>query len=495
MENQLYTIAQIRLLEKRAFEQLQVPEFTLMSRAGEAAFNYLCSLWPNAKSIRVVCGQGNNGGDGFVLATLAKKAGLKVQVRTLGEASRYTKVTHQAFAACQDHYLDIKPFDSFEKGNVDIIVDAILGIGVTKEIEGNYKEAINAINDSGLQILAIDIPSGLNADTGSKMGVVIHANATVTFIGLKRGLFTSDGVDCCGQIELSTLDLPDTIYQTTQPDTFKLEANFIDKKLPLRKKNSNKGEFGHVLIIGGNKGMAGAARLAAEAALRVGAGLVSVASLPEHQATICAHYPEIMFHGVKKRDELMPLMDKATCLVIGPGLGQDAWAKLMLDVSLDNDLPKILDADALNLLGRHPNCQTHWILTPHPGEAARLLGHQTSTTIQNDRFKAIDELAALGGTWVLKGSGTLIQNQLSSARYLCPFGNPGMASGGMGDALSGIIAGLVSQTQSILTAVTLGVLVHALAGDEAAKKGERGLVASDLISLIRDLVNPYRRES
>jgi NAD(P)H-hydrate epimerase len=235
--------------------------------------------------------------------------------------------------------------------------------------------------------------------------------------------------------------------------------------------------------------MAGAARLAAEAALRTGAGIVSVSTWPEHQSLISAKYPEIMCHGVTSREQLTPLIEKATVIVIGPGLGQDDWARMLLSECLGNTLTKVVDADALNLLGSLPQCQDNWILTPHPGEAARLLNLENAKAIQNDRFDAIRQLATLGGNWILKGAGSLVKCN-NQPINLCPFGNPGMASGGMGDALSGILGSLIAQKIAIATAIKMGVLIHALAGDLAAKNGQRGLLASDLIEQLRTVINP-----
>lgn len=481
----LYSISQIRQLEKMAIEQFNVPEDALMNRAGESAFNCLRRSWPNAKNILVICGPGNNGGDGFVLAKNAHDLGLKVTIYLLGDKDAYSTVAKATLMACQTAKMSIEAFGEI-KGDVDLVVDAILGIGISKEVTGSIKEAITAINAKNLPVLALDVPSGVDADTGSIKGVAIKAHTTITFIGLKQGLHTNDAVDYCGDILLDRLDLPNALFESVKTDTYRLDPALIQQRLVPRRKNSHKGDFGHVLIIGGNKGMAGAARLAAEAALRVGAGLVSVATLPEHRSIILAEYPEIMCHGVAESDALQPLLERATVLVIGPGIGKDNWGKSMLGAVLKSSLPIVIDADALNLLGEKPQCSSQWVLTPHPGEAARLLG-TTSKAIQANRFTAIADLAKLGGVWILKGAGTLVKTATES--FVCPYGNPGMASGGMGDALTGIIAGLIAQRLSLPTAVLLGALIHSLAGDEAAKQGERGLVASDLIDKIRLFAN------
>ncbi|MCD6040141.1 MAG: nnr [Gammaproteobacteria bacterium] len=252
--------------------------------------------------------------------------------------------------------------------------------------------------------------------------------------------------------------------------------------------DSHKNTFGYVLIVGGDYGFSGAVRLAAEAALRVGAGLVSVATRPEYALHLNGARPEIMCHGICHTKDLMPLLAKATVVVCGSGLGQSSWAKKMLGYVLKSKKLLIMDADALNLLAKKPIYYENWVLTPHPGEAARLL-NTTSTVIQHDRLAAVIALQRkYGGISVLKGAGTLIAD-IEGIPALCKLGNPGMATAGMGDVLSGVIGGLAAQGMSLTMAAKLGVLVHAEAGDLAAKKGQRGMIASDLFQFFRQLIN------
>jgi hydroxyethylthiazole kinase-like uncharacterized protein yjeF len=268
-----------------------------------------------------------------------------------------------------------------------------------------------------------------------------------------------------------------------------LDYNAIKAYFPKRPKDSFKNDFGHVLIIGGGAGMAGAARIASEASLRMGAGLVSVASLPGHTSAIIARHPEIMCHGVETTAEVEPLLARATVLAIGPGLGKTFWAKDLWNATIQSPLPKVVDADALNLLAENPQTSNHWILTPHVGEAARLL-NTSSKSIQADRIQSIVQLQkSYQGVVVLKGSGTLIYDGTDLS--ICEAGNPGMASGGMGDCLTGIIVGLLAQHFSLTDAAKIGVYLHAHAGDMAAQQlGERGLLATDLIPYLQMLVNP-----
>jgi len=265
-------------------------------------------------------------------------------------------------------------------------------------------------------------------------------------------------------------------------------ATLTESTFPKRPKDAHKGNFGHVLVVGGNKGMCGAARLAAEAAARIGAGLISVATRTEHILAITAARPELMCHGIQTGADLTPLLARATVLLIGPGLGRDAWAQALYQHALASPLPKVVDADALNLLSVKPTRQNNWILTPHPGEAGRLLGCSLAT-IQADRVLAAKQLQeCYQGVVVLKGAGSIVQSSCTS--YLCAAGNPGMASGGMGDVLGGVIAGLLAQGFELEKAASLGTLLHALAGDKAATEGgERGLLAMDLMPYLRKLVN------
>lgn len=272
--------------------------------------------------------------------------------------------------------------------------------------------------------------------------------------------------------------------------TLELEA-FSDYFKP-RARESHKGDFGHVLIIGGMGGFSGAVILAAEAALRVGAGLVSVATHPDHAHALNLSRPEIMCHGIHFKEQLAELIAKATVLVIGPGLGQSDWSQMMFLEACQAQKQKIVDADGLNLLAKQPTTDSNWILTPHPAEAGRLL-NQPTADIQGDRALAISLLQKKYHGWmVLKGAGTLVMGP-DQVPEICTAGNPGMASGGMGDVLSGVLGGLAAQHIPLDVTAKLGVILHATAGDLAAKMGERGMIASDLILYLRNLVNGVRQ--
>jgi NAD(P)H-hydrate epimerase len=484
----LYRATDVRTLDDVAIHQYEIPGSTLMERAGTAAFNVLKSNWPDAKHITIVCGTGNNGGDGYVIARLAQEVGVKVQVLHAGSVSQLKGDAKTA--ADKLIKAGIKPvnFSTGKLTGADVIVDALLGTGLDRAVTGEMKTIIDDINLSGIPVYSIDIPSGLNADTGSIMGCAVKAEATVTFIGLKQGLFTGQGSACAGKIYFNDLSMPPDIYKQVTPAALRIDLENQLPLLPKRSRSAHKGDFGHVLIVGGDLGYTGALLMACEAAARVGAGLVSLATRSEHAIQTSTARPEIMAHGVEQAPQLSGLLKRATVIGIGPGLGQSEWALMLLGRVLDTRLPLVVDADALNLLAQEPVHRDNWILTPHPGEAARLLNCR-SADIQNDRFAAVKELQQrYGGVIVLKGSGTLVIDP-SSQVAVCSDGNPGMATGGMGDVLTGVIAGLLAQGLTLADAARLGVCVHAAAGDEAAKAGERGMLATDLMPWLRRLVN------
>lgn len=487
----LYRAASVRELDRVAIEELNIPGATLMARAGQAAFELLLRTWPQTKIVAVVCGGGNNAGDGYVVARLAKEQGLEVRVAEVGDPSRLRGDALAARVALESAGVAPAPFTPLTLDGAGIIVDAVLGTGLDRQVEGHWASAIASMNEAAAPILSLDIPSGLNADTGRVMGEAVRATATVSFIGLKQGIFTGDGPDRCGRVDFHDLGVPESIYQRRPPDARLDRLEHFHASLGPRPRAAHKGRFGHLLVIGGESGYIGAARLAGEAALRSGAGLVSVASRAAHAHVIHAGRPEIMAHGVETETELKPLLQRASVIAVGPGLGQSGWAKRMLASALEAEKPLVVDADGLNLLAKNtdarlsPSC----VITPHPGEAGRLL-KSSAAEVEADRFAALSSLVArFGSACVLKGAGTLTAAPDSEV-YVCTDGNPGMASGGMGDVLTGIIAGLLAQQLSLLDAAVAGVEVHARAGDWAALQGERGLLASDLMAELRGVINP-----
>ncbi len=489
LPNALYRAAQVRELDRSAIEHHGIPGTVLMGRAGAAAFASAHRRWPEARRLAILCGAGNNGGDGYVVAHLALAAGLEVELFHLVKPDRLTSSAREAAAAAHTAGVPMTPYRGQSLAGYDLIFDALLGTGLDRAVGGEWATAITAMNSSGVPIVALDLPSGLYADTGAVAGeAAVRAQLTVTFIGLKLGLFTGAGPDHCGEIEFEDLEVPAAIY-ALPPAAQRLSQAHLSHWLTPRPRTAHKGHFGHVLVVGGDRGMGGAVRLAAEAAARVGAGLVSIATHPFHANTITANRPELMVHGIEQAAELEPLLARATVVALGPGLGRNPWGRALLTALLASPLPLVVDADALNLLAESPQQRQQWVLTPHPGEAGRLLGI-SSAEIEQDRPAAAAALCKrYGATVVLKGAGTLVATAESLA--LCTAGNPGMASGGMGDLLTGVIAGLMAGGLAPTEAATIGVCLHAAAADRAAQEGgERGLLALDLMPHLRHLANP-----
>lgn len=495
----LYTTDQVRALDRCAIEVHNIPGMTLMKRAGLFALDALLARWPQPTLITVICGSGNNGGDGYIVAGAAAQRGLPVRIVSVGEPEKLTADGQRARAYAQAQGVVMASFNDNIPLTEGVLVDALLGIGVSGEVRETTRAAIQAINASGLPTLALDIPSGLCSDTGCELGVAVRAQVTASFIGLKRGVYTGRGPAVCGDIVCSDLGVPDSVYDVAHPSAVRLDLSVVCRPLPARQRDAHKGHFGHVLIIGGDNGYGGAVAMAAEAALRVGAGLVSVATRVEHVPALLARSPELMVNGVASGQELEPLLSGPTHLVIGPGLGRSPWSEQMLQQALNTGLPMVVDADALNILaagriGRGGVEASGWVLTPHPGEAARLLG-VTAAQVQQDRFAAAQSLwQRYPGTVLLKGAGTVLCHGEKSGGQplfeICTQGNPGMASGGMGDVLSGVIGGLMAQGLRPADAARLGACVHGAAADRAAAVGgERGLLATDLMPHLRRLVN------
>jgi len=480
----LYTAEQVRALDRDAIELQNIPGYVLMSHAGHAVFDQIMIRWLAAQNLTVFCGAGNNAGDGYVIARLAHEKGLNARVLFLSEPDKLSGDAWQAYAGCIAEGVRIEAYERQSLDDADVIVDALLGTGLQREVKGQWLAAIESINQSNKPVVSVDIPSGIHADTGQALNTAVRADCTVTFIGLKRGLFTGDAPDYIGDLVYDDLQVTVTDEYFPDDHTCQLLDKAIKIYLPPRKRIAHKGQNGHVLVIGGNEGMVGASLLAGKAALRSGAGLVSITT---RTPVVSDAQPELMIHTVGSAEQLKPLLEKSTVVVVGPGLGQDGWALVMMATAMESQKPLIVDADALNLLAREPNFNKNWVLTPHPGEAARLL-NETTSEIQADRFAAVTRLSKFyGGTAVLKGAGTIISG---GGLSLCRQGNPGMATAGMGDVLSGIIAALIAQGLDNEQAAQLGVWAHANAADrEAEQLGERGMVATDLLPHVRQILN------
>ncbi len=488
MSTALYTAAQVRELDRTAISTLGIAGYVLMQRAAAAGWRVLKKRWPNARRIVVLCGPGNNGGDGYLLARTAKDAGLDARVIAVGlptESSPDAQRAHDEWVASGGNIAT----STDPVPEADVYVDAIFGTGLKRAPEGFARTLIDHVNRFPNRVLALDIPSGIDSDTGNVLRAAVRATATVTFVANKRGLFTGDALDYRGALVLDTLGLPRDLYERIDADADLLDMAHMSRWLPPRTRNAHKGKYGHVLAIGGDVGMGGAVRMTGEAAMRVGAGLTSIATRSENVVAINAARPELMAHGCVDAAPLPALMKRATVVAIGPGLGQSAWSRALLAAGILVDKPTVIDADALNMLSQKFFPLPHTaVLTPHPGEAARLLQSDVPA-VESDRFKAARTIAdRYRAVVVLKGAGTLIAHP-AGPLAVCPWGNPGMASGGMGDVLTGVIAGLLAQGLNAWRAARLGVALHAQAGDAAARDGEAGIVASDLFPHLHTLRN------
>jgi len=485
----LYSAAQVRALDAYAIRELQVPGYALMKRAGEAALRFLRTRWPTCHSIVVVCGGGNNGGDGYVLARFAQATGLKVTVLAAVSPESLTGDARQAHADWVASGGPVQPFQRERLADGEVIVDGLLGTGLHSNVRPDAIEVIRAVNLSARPIFALDIPSGLNSDTGEPLGAAVRADCTVTFVALKTGLFIGNGPEYAGAVYFDDLEVPIPAAPEFAPRLERIIESEIIAALPRRARAAHKGDFGRVLIVGGGIGMPGAVRLAGEAALRVGAGLVTVAVAPENVVAIVAGRPELIALSLTDEKVLAPAIEHANVVAIGPGLGRSEWSARMLRTVLACDKPLVVDADALNLIAEQElPAREQWILTPHPGEAARLLG-VGAQEIQKDRLAALARLVErYAGVAVLKGAGTLVGAR-GRVPGLCERGNPGMASAGMGDVLTGATAGVLSQCGDPWLAARVAVLVHAMSGDLVARGGERGLLAGDVARELRSCVN------
>jgi len=460
-----------------------------MTRAGSATLSEAQNRFPDAKRWQVVCGAGNNAGDGYVVARLAANEGIYVSIIALVDPGSLQGDAATAYADFAAEGGVVTPWSGQLDSDADLIFDGLLGSGLERDVEGEFALAVAAINSHSANVVALDIPTGLHGDSGAVMGFAVRADLTVTFVGLKAGLFLRDGRDYCGEVVFADLGIPLICRQNSHAEFRRIDDDQLQRTLVPRWRAAHKGDFGHVLVVGGGPGMPGAVRLCAEAALRAGAGLVTVGTDPGHAALLVATRPELMAHGVSAAADLQPLLEKADVIAFGPGLGQTPWAAELVTVLGSDSRPSVWDADALNWLAESASIGENRVITPHPGEAGTLLG-SSAVAVQSDRRAALAQLRErYGGVAVLKGSGTLVSAG-SGVPWLCTAGNPGMAAPGMGDVLTGIIAALLAQGLTAEDAAAIGVEVHARAGDRAAESGERGLLASDLLAELRGVINP-----
>ena len=488
IETRLFNVGQVRELEQRAIQETSFDTLDLMETAGARAFAVL-----KARSITkrprlgIVCGVGNNAGDGYVVARHASLSGWQVAIWELDSDKKLPPNALEMRNQLPSNVLIIDELSSFY--DCDWIVDALIGSGLSRTVTGSVAAAIGEINSTTCKVMSLDLPSGLDGDTGRVRGVAVHANLTICFVALKWGLVVGQGKEVSGEVVLERLGIPDSQYEQLSPVGVLISDHLRREALPPRRYDAHKGNFGHTLIIGGDIGLQGAARLAGEAAARVGSGLVSLGTRYANALAISSQRPELMAFPLESNADFKRLIKRCTVLAVGPGLGRSQWADwIMNSVIIIKKGVMIFDADALNWLSENPMKLSNSIVTPHPGEAARLLGCSTAD-VQANRAETARQISdRYDAVCVLKGACTVVTGP-EELVWVCTAGNPGMAAGGMGDVLTGIIAGLAAQGLDMMKAATVGVWIHATSGDRAAAGGERGLLASDLVLSLKDVVN------
>ncbi|MCG8612364.1 MAG: NAD(P)H-hydrate dehydratase [Pseudomonadales bacterium] len=536
----LYTASQVQAMDRHIIDSGAVTGYELMNRAGRATFRVLLRHWPETRNIIVFCGGGNNGGDGYIIAGLARCKGISATVLALVNPDKLHGDALQAYhwaietgVTVQTQALVDAPGISaafsavcageFSNGGArreaTVIVDAMLGTGATGPLRAPFDSAVRVINQSACPVVSVDIPTGVSADSGVVSHLAVHAHVTVTYIAMKQGLLTGAAPNYTGKLYFDDLAVSPQTLANFRPASKRAALESWIAALPVRRVADHKGRFGRIIVVGGDLGMGGAAILASEAGARSGAGLISVATRSAHLTAVLSRRPEIMAKGVESGEELVHWLEEKLdqgqfTLVVGPGLGQGDWGTAIFNAvqtflkscyEKGIDLPSVWDADALNLISRSAQTEQGWmqraVATPHPGEAARLLQCSVSD-IEADRFAAVQKLnSRLACTVVLKGAGTLVSAPSCGAEgkhediWLANTGNPGMASGGMGDVLNGIIGALLAQGMSPLEAAVLGVLVHGESADLAIR--ERGIVsllAGDVVDAIGSALSRHASE-
>ncbi len=515
----LYRADQVAELDQLVMQHQGISAQVLMKRAGRQAFECILTQWPGVSMLHIFCGAGNNGGDGYIVAALAKQRNINVSLWSLAPITADKPAAFAAYQYALDVGVECKTFD--ENAFIDsqlmqtgttVIVDALLGTGVRQAsaLPDAYVTAVRVMNDAKQRnqwpLMALDVPTGVNPDTGEVTSVAIEADVTISFIGQKQGLFTSSGREHSGRRLYSDLEVEHEWLHLVNPSVNIIELETSLEVLPERRLNSHKNHCGHVLVVGGDQGVSysygGAPIMAAQMALRAGAGLVSLAMRAKHYVSAAlARQPELMAAVIDNGQALLPVLGRASTIVIGPGLGRSAWSEQLLYQTLNDEnaahKPMVIDADALHLLSQDqfaslssvPLKERQWILTPHPGEAASLL-NTSIEQVQSNRFEAARAIGEkYGGAVILKGAGTVVATS-TGALWLCDAGNSGMASGGMGDVLSGLLGALLAQGMAVDDAALLGTVMHSTAADMAVETtGRAGLLATDLIPYVQQIMD------
>jgi hydroxyethylthiazole kinase-like uncharacterized protein yjeF len=499
------TAEEMREMDRLTIQEYGVSSLALMERAGEAVSAAITQKFskPAKKGVLIVAGKGNNGGDGFVVARLLKKRRVRCEVALLAKRAELSPDAAHNCRAFEKIGGKVTEVAADQPGTLarrivdkGLVVDAILGTGIKSAVRGLYAEAITLMNASGVPIVAVDIPSGLDTDRGSQLGVAIQAELTVAFGYAKLGQVIYPGVDFVGDLAVADIGIDPRAATTVNPATELLLAEEMSWLVPRRAADTHKGTYGHVLVIAGARGKTGAAILACRAAMRAGAGLVTLVAPRSLNDIFASSLVEVMTEPSPESDagdlaelssdQWLRLLQRKSALVFGPGLGISDAARNNLRWLMRNlEIPWIIDADGLNNLAfdldRLNRAKTPPVLTPHPGEMSRLTG-KSAAAIAEDRVGIAREFALQHRCYlVLKGARTIVATPFGKA-YINSTGNPGMASGGMGDVLAGMLGALAGQGFDPEEAVKLGVFLHGFVGDRAAaEKGDIGLIASDII--------------
>ena len=483
MQHPLFSTLQTRQIEKHLIQEQKVAEFDLMYAAGKVVFEEL-GHHKKTKPIFIICGSGNNGGDGYIVAGLATKDGFDVTCLETGNFSKQSSTAKKAKEFALKNKTNIKPYNSnIQFPPNSIIIDAILGIGIKGQVKEEQFQLINKINNSKSFVISIDSPSGINCDTGEILGTAIKSDLTITFLSYKTGLFINHGTKHSNQVKFNNLDQNYTNFQKTLKPQYHIISQIT---IPPRKLDAHKGDFGNILIVGGDYNMGGAAIMTAMATYKAGAGKVTVLTQKDHISPLITKLPNSMSATYNTKKDLQIAIKDKTMIVIGPGLGQSKWSQDLFDFFINSSFPKVIDADALNLLAKSSKKYNleNSIITPHPKEAAKLL-NTTTTKIQKNRPQAIKNLyKKYQTTIILKGANSLILSH-DQKLFLCPYSNPAMAVAGMGDILTGLIAGLATQNISSQMAAIFGTYLHALTANKITrKKGEIGILPTDILKNI-----------
>lgn len=505
---------EIRRIDRRAIEKYGMPGTVLMENAGREVVLAMIERYGNfeGKRISIIAGKGNNGGDGFVIARHLYNRGATVEVFLLGKSSDIKGDAKINLSILKKFSIPFYEKFSLKELNIhlkhsDIIVDAIFGTGLSSEVKKPFSDAINLINSSGKPVVSVDIPSGISSDTGEVLGIAVKANLTVTFVLPKRGILLFPGAEYAGVVKVTDIGIPARVIEEENIRCNLLTKEEIKALLPGRKPDSHKGSFGHLLVIAGSVGKTGAAAMTGLSALRVGAGLVTIATPASLNNILEVKLTEVMTLPLPETDDhsismsaeniLGKIMPEMSTIAIGPGLSTNPeTVRLVKRLVTKIDKPTVIDADGVNALVGYldilKRSKFPLILTPHPGEMARLIG-KTSKEVQKNRIGIAQDFAMKHRVYLmLKGARTVFSDPYGNV-YINTTGNPGMATAGTGDVLTGMISGLIAQGIDPLSALKSGVYIHGLAGNLAAEEfGEMGMVAGDMIAKIPEAIKYLR---